>query len=205
MLERNEATEASRKDDVTIEKVILTKEQLDKSLFEYEEHKKIDKYTKSKIVESNKIEIESEKTQKLSNNGRLVTFDEIEKNFQNFQNFQNENENENLEITQKMIYKCLIEKCANLDINEVWEKRRDFSKALNLRLKNEGSKTIEKPKESIDLKTLYPWQPVEKTPRKEIKHRQEKLATAVNEPDQLLAYSMYYNFYYKHYYQKVSQ
>lgn len=222
----NDTKDSNRKDDFTIEKVSLTKEQLDKSLFEYEQNKNLKKYStsvKSLDIEKSDKERTVKKIKKLDES---VSIEDVEKSFDEFKA-----NKENFEIIsapkftmfQKENFKILDEKSLSISLDEIEETLKSLDNEFNLKMKaktdQKKDKKEEESNEPVDLKTLYKWEPVEKKAKisekyqdnQQIKSINKKIKSAKSRNDLVdkrdhpdgqnyLTYSYYYAYFYKHYF-----
>ncbi|CAF0848694.1 unnamed protein product [Brachionus calyciflorus] len=172
VLVKNEISDEQRKDDVTIEKVKLSKQQLDNSLFEYEKSKHTShKYTsKTPLKQKKKISI--------------ISIEKIDIIFKNL-NFDEPKTDSIDHIIDKRKFK----------VTNINSKLSTINKKLkNLILENEKDDTMDTKEttEMVNLNDLYKWEEVKReTP--------SKLET--QEPSSYNLYD-YFSYYYQYYFRK---
>lgn len=174
---------------MTIERVNLTKEQLNNSLFEYEKHKSLNKYS-----------TESQKTNKKLNEEKFklkinTTIDRLEQERNKFRN--------SAEISTKPKLKEFknLNKEPSISLAEIAKQRKLIAQRLESVL-NENTSRLHSPKEASqveNLNDLYKW--TEVTPNEE-----QAVVGESEEHDFNLfntLYSRYFTQYYKHYLNKI--
>lgn len=199
---RNDSDEMARVDDVTIEKVKLSKEELDLSLFEYEQMKH-SKYNETKIFGS----IKEKKTIQLTNSSalnKLISSDfyqNIEKNFK-----ANRNDN-NFEEVQHVLNSLVERNCTTVKINYVMDMRLKLRTELKTKLNQLKANDSTEKSALVDLNELYKWMPVEKESitEKTVKYSAKKIESKsllIND-DENLIYTYYYNYYYQKFFKQI--
>lgn len=192
----------ARVDDVTIEKVKLSKEELDLSLFEYEQMKH-SKYNETKIFGS----IKEKKTIQLTNSSalnKLISSDfyqNIEKNFK-----ANRNDN-NFEEVQHVLNSLVERNCTTVKINYVMDMRLKLRTELKTKLNQLKANDSTEKSALVDLNELYKWMPVEKESitEKTVKYSAKKIESKsllIND-DENLIYTYYYNYYYQKFFKQI--
>lgn len=194
---RNDSNEMARVDDVTIEKVKLSKEELDFSLFEYEQVK----HSKYKIYGSNK----DKKTIQLTNSvalNELISSDfyqNIEKNCK-----ANRNDN-NFEEVQYVLNSLVERNCTTVKINHVIDMRLKLRTELKAKLKQLKANDSTEKNALVDLNELYKWMPVvkESITEKTIQCSAKKIESKSLLKNENLIYTYYYNYYYQQFFKQI--
>jgi hypothetical protein len=170
-LTRNDELKSKRLDDVTIAKVTITKEDLDHSLFEYEQHKVIKNSLSSQKMadfdEKNRSSIKSSfPSQNLSENlsQNFTRIEELENEFREF--CTNKNSNIDINEEQSSIKSNLVK--ISLDFNEtqIRELRKIFSNEFSLKQsKTSVINQVEK-EHPVNLNSLYKWEQIDEPSKK---------------------------------------
>ena len=168
MSTRNDINDAQRIDDVTIEKVNISKEQLDKSLFDYEQHKNTKKsYGIPNKVKNNTMSNTEKDSKSMKGVNYSVSLVEIEKDLEDFLI----NPTQNMYAELSMIKRSKL----TLTLEDVVKKKSDLEKSFSEKLEIKSIKvdanvksepTTKKFAQFYNLKEIYKWQPVNKTPAK---------------------------------------
>ena len=219
VLTRNEAVKLARIDDVTISKVELSKEELDHSLFEYEQHKHTKKLNTD--IQQKSTDILTRKG--LTNESKIfapnfMPMKELEKQFAEFDPAYPASIN--LNEVQTKFQSILHKNCLNIDVDNIKELRSklnaDFCSKLIDSLEKENSiKSANSGKlettQIVNLNTFYKWEQIDTAKETRLSSSEilkstlenNKRTEIVQENDQnelnrkLLLYSHYYSYYYK--------
>ncbi len=167
---RNDVNDMLRIDDVTIERVNISKKELDRSLFDYEKHKNTKKTSAVSKKHSHVANQEfiSNQTQNESNVNSESHLTNI---LQELEAFKKEGARLDLNSIQQKYIKLFRHVSVDLDQEKVSLQRSNLNKqfAAKLGLKSDQGLIKKKIAQPVfNLKELYKWQPVEE-PKKAIK------------------------------------
>jgi len=168
ILTRNEIKKSDNIDDFTIEKVVISKEELDNSLFEYEQYKNSKRYFSSQKHSLSELEppppkkANKQSTSEIKDSiDNLNLIDKLEMSLAEFR--QNKiKKSVDLNKIQNRYRNILNENSLNINVEQVAEMRLKFINEFALKAqKNTSVKFKEKSSnEPINLNTLYKWEVV---------------------------------------------
>lgn len=219
MLTRNDTTEANRIDDVTIQRVNLTRQQLNKSLFEYEQHKSSSQQKYSLQHENdasrssndaNKKSRSADNKLKLRLSANMNTLEQLlQKYTANPVNDQQLADKAKLINEQTSTYRN-----DQINLNEIVQRRAIIQHELN-KIFNPDTKqpTEDKKAQAVNLNDIYKWIAVEKSDKNE---HSNKKPQQITQPSQTTDntydfntfnsyYSNYFSHFYRYYFNKLNQ
>lgn len=186
---RNEIKDQIRIDDVTIQKVDVSREELDKSLFDYEQFK--NKNIKTRKVYDFNLENISPASELSPILSSLCKFETIEQDFKD-----NLIKTIPLETVQNSYIKLQNETKLNFNQNEIKNLKLKFKNDYEAKFNSTTTSLKDEKIENVNLAEMYKWEQVEKPIEPKKKTKQKPLSLS----DQSLIYSHYYNYYFKYYY-----
>ena len=192
---KNDSDEIARVDDVTIEKVTLSKEKLDQSLFEYEFFKNCSEKNKNtKTKDFTNITTDSNRLNQLLDSS---LFQDIKNNFNMFiQGGKTENihvdhiQDEYNELTDKMSFKITRDMIA--------ENQTILHEGIEKCLISECNEKYIEISEVYDLKELYKWNTVSEKITEETKVNKVDL-----QAEQSTFRDKVYTYYYQYYFESI--
>lgn len=205
ILVRNEANNINRIDDVTIERVTLTRDEFDQSLFEYEKHKN---ELKSSYVDMKKNKTNSSNTAAANKEAKLkldLTLVDLQNELFKFKLEKERRINSECERVGLLpdFKKCLFELetgQVSMGESEIVEKIILLRSELN-RVLDKVSKEKERTEEASNLNEMYKWVEVEKN-KKHVTAHQEDLLQDDQEIERFTRFNRQYSLFFVHYYKK---
>jgi len=195
---RNESDDVARVDDVTIEKVQLSKEELDQSLFEYEQFRN----ARTKPTKHENQSKPQFLVAQLTNSKRLnalVSTNILENLEKSLSMFTERTGTENSRV-QEEYRQLALGNCLNMSEARVEELSTKFQQALKGMLIDDrvGSDTPEFGYNDVkptNLSDMYRWEPVTESVVDDLLDNQGNAVACENEKE--LTYAFYYEYYYK--------
>ncbi len=186
----------ARIDDVTIEKVNLSKEELDMSLFEYEQLKNTKPNLTSKLYGSATTNKENKHSKlELTNSVTLNKLIQVSDLYRNIENNCEETslKDTDIEKVQREFCGLANENCLVVDRNYVIEMRLRLKAEQKERL--EAKYLVDTKETVVEFGELYKWTSVVK----EQKQTKKRVAIKKSASDEGFIYAYYYNYYYQHF------
>lgn len=200
---KNDSDDVAKVDDVTIEKVTLSKEELDRSLFEYELFKNSSKELKKKDTRNDSIIISTD-SKRLNEISKSNIFRDIEDSFNSFIQ-----DNENCQIENLDINKIQNEykKLSNGNISQITIEQFDENRSILHRDIEQTTKKNDTNEEQLektkvyDLKELYKWETVSgKLTADKVTSKEDTTYVESKEKETYRdhIYAFYYQYYFKY-------
>ena len=154
----------ARIDDVTIEKVLVNKQELDNSLFEYEQSKQRNKFIRSQTRVEYKNKTATEIPNELAD-----LFNKIEQDFMDL------NKPKQTFSDYNRIYNDLgAENSLELPLDTLLKMESEFKNKLQTALKSNNVDNVPiEENVSYDLNNIYKWQTVSVTDQSNVNHKQK--------------------------------
>jgi superfamily II DNA/RNA helicase len=190
---RNEIKDQFRLDDVTIQKVEISKEELDRSLFEYEQFKN-SSIKFNRIIKNNDMDLGKKSLIRLNN---PILNEIIEPNLmENTENYFLNRTNFNEKIDLNTIQNNFIglKNQNKFKSNDILNLKLKFKNDLESKINKEAIHKSEIKNEIINLNEMYKW--------KQATKKETKKITAIE--DQSYLYAYYYNYYFKNYLSQIN-
>lgn len=198
---RNFSDNLERVDDVTIEKVNISKEQLDKSLLDYEQNKNT-RFRKEKTAQ-HVVELKEIKHQFIQS-VLMPRISDIQKSLDEHRSGKPQ-----VTVTAQDVQDSYTNKLyrSNQDLATVVNRRKEINRLFDTKLGIDGKKEPQaKPNSFYDLKELYKWETVVKPRPVKPDHVESKPQVVLPDKkqeislDQLIwKYSSCYSYYYTHF------